>query len=486
MSANTNRRLKLLPVLLLAMAGSVVGYIVALSGLTPLTTPLTEIREDPLPHHIPKYHDGVSLRFAMVHDVIHERFARHGTAYYTERNRRVRQQLADEKNRITSDGKPSPAYFELIDDLGVGLSLLGKHEEAVRLMRTKLAQQEVQGLTGRELYSSYANLGTFLILWQLREGLPGDAMAKERIRESVDLVHKSIRVNPQSHFGREVWQAVIEEFLLAVIDMPEVLTQYDMIGDRLDRDIDPQQNRSLSDSFSWGRRGSRSTADYLADPNSRRWEEVKGFRTIYITEVGAEGGSYQAIKTSQHKPVPFDEPVLGIIGMWRLGGGANPHFALALGEIMLRVGQRFIAWCAYERASQMKDHVWPDPDIRQRFVDHCRGRQKVIEAQLPFGERAELRPRFEAELAFGNHYQQTYQKYEAHRIAQGASIDDPHFYDAFHAAHGPIASPLGEADKFVVKARVAGQNESLIALPSVLLFAGLFAFVGACLFRIRK
>ena len=29
--------------------------------------------------------------------------------------------------------------------------------------------------------------------------------------------------------------------------------------------------------------------------------------------------------------MPFDEPVLGVIGMWTLGGGPNPHSALALG-----------------------------------------------------------------------------------------------------------------------------------------------------------
>ena len=36
----------------------------------------------PLPHHIPKYSGNLTLRFAMVHDVIHERFPRHGPDYY--------------------------------------------------------------------------------------------------------------------------------------------------------------------------------------------------------------------------------------------------------------------------------------------------------------------------------------------------------------------------------------------------------------------
>ena len=43
---------------------------------------------------------------------------------------------------------------------------------------------------------------------------------------------------------------------------------------------------------------------------------------------------------------PFDEPTLGLVGMWTLGGGANPHFAMALGHLMESVQQRRIAWDA--------------------------------------------------------------------------------------------------------------------------------------------
>src|ERR1700684_513324 len=46
-----------------------------------------------LPHHVPKYAGGVSFRFAMAHDVIHERFARHGPAHYRERDRITREKL---------------------------------------------------------------------------------------------------------------------------------------------------------------------------------------------------------------------------------------------------------------------------------------------------------------------------------------------------------------------------------------------------------
>src|SRR4051812_48843884 len=61
-------------------------------GHTP--DPRVNAEYTPLPHHVPKSRGGVALRFAMVHDVIHERFPKHGPAHYRERDRLTREQLA--------------------------------------------------------------------------------------------------------------------------------------------------------------------------------------------------------------------------------------------------------------------------------------------------------------------------------------------------------------------------------------------------------
>src|SRR3954469_24293383 len=78
----------------------------------------------PLPHHVPKYPGGVSFRFAMVHDVIHERFPKHGPAFYRERERLTR----GKRETLQLD---DPAGFPLMDDLGAGLERLGRSGEAV-------------------------------------------------------------------------------------------------------------------------------------------------------------------------------------------------------------------------------------------------------------------------------------------------------------------------------------------------------------------
>jgi hypothetical protein len=303
--------------------------------------------------------------------------------------------------------------------------------------------------------------------------MAGDAAAKKNLKEGLDFIHKSIEVNPEAHFGREIWQAVTAEFMLAVMETPELLLQYDMVGNRLDSAVDPSRRRSIGDSTGYSGYGDeRWVAAYLQ--NQRYERHPSRLRQQYITHVGAEDGWGDAVATSHRKPVPFDEPTLGIIGMWRLGGGANPHFALALGEIMLRVGQRYIAWCAYERAAMMADKLWPDPSIQKGFVEHCRKRQGIVEAQLPRQDRVEIRPRFVAELEYGQAYQKAYQDYEAAQISRNVSLDDPQFYDAFFTQHAPIASPLGEADKFVVEPQSFRGN-----WPPIVFFAGLAAFLGA-------
>src|SRR4051794_32661560 len=187
------------------VAGSVGG---TLGSIMPRREKFSFLAErTPLPHHVPEYPGGLSFRFAMVQDVIHERFAKHGPAHYRERNRLDRAKLA-------ALAPEDPARFALADDIGAGLERLGRSAEAVSIMRDKLEDQRRKGYTGRDLYTSYANLGTFLIHGSYKQAVAGDQAAREQFREGVDFVRKSVEVNPEAHFGRERWQAVIAEYLL--------------------------------------------------------------------------------------------------------------------------------------------------------------------------------------------------------------------------------------------------------------------------------
>ncbi len=480
------------------------GFVGAVFGITigillGLPTRQVTNRVLPYPHLVPKSAGGVSLRFAMVHDVIHERLPRHGAAFYKERNRRTRLAL-DELKATSPPDRPSQRAFDLTNDLAVGLEMAGDHEAAIQLMREKLKLQLALDLHRSELYSTHANLGTFLILGPFRTVRPGNEKDKAILREGLKCIQTAIDINPESHFGREVWQAAIIEYMIALYDQPDLLLTVDMVGnqmnDRLsDGGYSPLTDFKVTKSGAghhlkrWGSnyggiKLAEVAAEYVRHPDA--WEKTKhardGITRLDLSKARRVADEPKKESNPDVVPpmpsVPFDEPVLGIVGMWRLGGGAHPYFAVALGETMLRVGQNYIAWTAFERAARLANFAWPDPKLQQQFTTHCRARQSAIEAKLSPDEVSRLRPSFDVELAFGQDYQRAYQQYEEERITAGASIEDPHFYSVFDAQRGPIASPLGHADWFHIDSgEPVPTGISVVGLS--LLLAGIFALLGA-------
>jgi hypothetical protein len=80
-----NPAIRVLTVLGMALMGFVTGNIFANKPwdrdvLVP--TGYQDVARDfPLPHHVPQYAGGLSFRFAMIHDVLHERFEKHGAEW---------------------------------------------------------------------------------------------------------------------------------------------------------------------------------------------------------------------------------------------------------------------------------------------------------------------------------------------------------------------------------------------------------------------
>ncbi len=445
------------------LLGAIAGALLAES---PATQPFELIvtRRHPLPHLVDKYPGGFALRFAMVHDVIHERFPKHGDDYYRERNRLARAGL-DKLAKSSTTRQPTQAEWNLMDDLSVGLVHLGQFDEAIAIMRSKLARQQALNITGRDLYSTYANLGTAMMIDALTRAQAGVDFTDE-LSQSLPLIKQSIEVNPMAHFGREVWQVVLGEYLLAAANDKNFMGKFDMVGDSLEFVGNPVHaarfNRDL----------------YEGIESSEMTEEKRAKFRGSITELWIDPAWEAKIPSFVKSPYPFDEPALAIVGMWRYGAGANAHFSLALAEIMSRVGQNHIAWCAYERTVRFLN-----PTRNEGLIRYCRLRQETISGLLDESSDAVLRPAFEADLRAGLNYQAAYQEYEAKAVQSGKSVDDPHFYDSFLAEHGDIASPPGEADYTI-------EHETPIAIGQITsrrivlgcLLAGLLAFSWA-LFR---
>lgn len=464
----------------------------------------------PEPYLAPQLPEGTALRMAMVHDVLHERFNRHGPAWFEARNRRTRDAL-DEIER--SDDTGSPRHLELLDDLAVGLERVGKVADAIELMRGKLELQRETEASWEQwfasdpeptergpleeadlaLYRTYANLGTFLIHDAFPKAIAGDRGARDGMREGLEALRKAVAINPRAHFGRENWQIVAAEFLLAAFDRPELLLEYDLVGHRLDA---PLPKSAAAHRAGWGGFWkSLPPADRSmkrisqSEPFPERDRLRRQIRTGWVTHTGAEPGWTEAVGGTHRVPVPFDEPVLGILGMWTLGGGANPHFALALAGTMERIGEWELAWKAYQRASDLSDRFWPRDDIREGLVALCRTRQKQLVERIaleePSGTGAEaadrLRQEFHRSLDRGEQFQKALAAFESEQIAAGHPLHDRHFYRPFSEEHGQIASPVGDEDFVALEHRRGLQS----AVPAAMLYGGLGSVLGLALARKR-
>lgn len=512
--------------ILMILVSSFTGWIAWLSvSIIPHRKPSIVLYEDdpdqprfppidqPAAHLVPATPGGTALRFAMVHDVIHERYLKHGAAYFQARDARSQAVLDRENARVTEGSVPSAAWLDALDDLGVGLERQGKSDQAIMAARRKLeilpryapepqpTQVQAKAPTASpspealQWYRAHANLGTFLIHASFTAARQGDLDAQARLREGLGHIEKAIEINPGAHFGRENWQVVIARFLLDAIQRPELLTQQDFLGNR----FDSQDFQSFPGSMLEGHMEQflpdPDLIELAADPNAGAETRARMARTRQaIKKVGAEKDFDGKLVGPLRLPVPFDEPVLGILGMWTLGGGPNPHFAQALGEIMLRVGQHRIAWCAYERAAEMADRFWPDPEIQRLFTEHCRRRQELALAVEQSTRRGlaslrgmreprkldpdQLRAQFRSELAHGQKIQAKFQEFEQQWLSShGPDADLSQISGAFLRANGPISSPVGRAD--VARSRPNPTLELINRLPSVML--GLAIGAGFCL-----
>jgi len=467
----------------------------------------------PAPHNLPKTAGGTALRMAMVHDVIHQRYFLHSAAYYNRRNEDCRKKLGEKFASLedpaaepSKDLRPTLAEYALIEDLAVGLERTKQYPPAIAIQRKKLAWQhdleqawlaEKTKLAGKPaplplspehqaLYGTYVNLGTFLMLDSLGPAIGGDPQGKAQLKESIDWVRKAIEINPDSHFGREIWQVVIGEFLLAAVDKPEILTQYDMCGNALKGVLATNEGAQLPFNREWlefylsQARSPGFSAPF--DPRADDQPELrKQLRDRWIAHIGGTPDMNPLVPDLPKDPVPFDEPTLAILGMWMLGGGPNPHFSLGLAETMGRVGERDLAWKAYERTRQMSAGFWSDPAICKAIDEHCAARQLALGVGEPTASR--LKEQFDKDLAAGLAYQKAQADFEAARIVEGIALDDPTFYVPFFAKAGRISSKVGTAD--LVKTPRWRFSLPRV-LPAVLFYGGLGSLVGLLIVRMKR
>jgi len=123
-------------------------------------------------------------RFPGAHELIVGHFLRHSPAYYQWR-------IKDRSKKPESDRSPQD-----YDDIAVAYEKLGQHEKAIATIEDKIKRWPDEGR-----YESEANLGTFLI-------------HAGRLNEGLGHVKAAIKINPDAHFGREVFQQLLVEYVI--------------------------------------------------------------------------------------------------------------------------------------------------------------------------------------------------------------------------------------------------------------------------------
>lgn len=262
-------------------------------------------------------------RFPGALELITGKFLRHSAAFYEWR-------VADRRRRLAE----KPGDLALRDDLAVALDKLGRHDEAIAVAREteKLAPDR---------YETHANLGTFLI-------------HAGRLEEGLKHIDRAIAINPDAHFGREVYQRHLVAY---------VLEKRRMAGGRVPLPLARSEGpfEALHGDF----------ADYLrrqlpGPPETLPLEERR-----------------KALK--------------GVLGMMRFGRHDSPVLLEAAAHLLsnnpfdVREDAKALAARAYLRAAAAVD----DPAARKAYRALA---EEVLRAQLERGKRVTLAA-VEAQLA---------------------------------------------------------------------------------------
>ncbi len=225
-------------------------------------------------------------RFPEINELIAGKFLRHSPEFYQWR-------IKDRENRL----RQSPDSLALYDDLAVSYSKLENNKKAIEVILRK--EKLKPGM-----YETYANLGTFYIHdGQLEKGL--------------EYINKAIEINPNAHFGREIYQKHLVEYIL--------MKKKNNDGKLLL----PLSNHTYSEIETPVKQNKNKTEEekQKEDINRQNFEEFLRKRFRYDTK---DRDSIIKLYTKVYKP----KVIQGITGMMKFGNHDSPILLEALGDIL--------------------------------------------------------------------------------------------------------------------------------------------------------
>ncbi len=255
-------------------------------------------------------------RFPEAHELIVGNFVRHSAVYYVWR-------IADRSKKPTEERTPLD-----YDDIAVAHDKLGSHDKAIETIHEKMERFPNEGQ-----YESEANLGTFLIHnGQLEEGLVH--------------INKAIEINPDAHFGREVYQKLWVEYLLE-----------------------------------------QATPSDIADETENRIHAVGFARYVFRARQ----------PKSEEQLAEMQAAVKGVLGMMRFGHYDSPILLTALGDLLcvsdfnLSDDATMLASRAYLKASYETDDPAKAAQLRARAEIAIQNFHEKDFSEIEWGLKEEIK-----------------------------------------------------------------------------------------------
>jgi len=311
-------------------------------------------------------------RFPTTLELITGKFLRHSSDFYEWR-------VEETSDRL--ELQPTP---ELYDDLAVAYEKLGRTDEAIRIIEQKASLYP-------GLYSTHANLGTFFFhAGNYESGL------KE--------IDKALAINPDAHFGREVYQKRLVEYLLS-------------------------------------KRPGGSMALPLSDDTPSQFSPT-GFGSFVIPQQPSE-------LTTQDKMLVLEDALKGVLGMMKFGNYDSPVLLEVLGDLLVSQSPSSDAKQLAARAYLKASYGATDPRAKKAY-------RKKADAALKYQTRnktsnkelsvAELERQFKDELEDAQSWYETLVRDEQLWIDNGVNVQeafDNKYYEApivLPAASGPFSA----------------------------------------------
>jgi tetratricopeptide (TPR) repeat protein len=306
-----------------------------------------------------------------VAEVLAGKWERHSPFFYEHR---VKTMTA----RLEKDPGDLAAY----DNLAVAYEKLGKPDEAIAVM---LKKEKVK--PGE--YTTEANLGTFYL-------------HSADFENGIAHIRTALEINPDAHFGREKYQLMAAEFLLAAKLDPAAVDRGSFIVPELMEERDRARLKN------------EGRAAYLE----------------FLERM--ERGVRRDVDAAREKTAG---PIDGVVGMIRFGTGTSPHLYHALGDLLAYRGDRHLASRAYRRAIQY-NHPEPGP-----LAEAIRSVEAAVEhpEQLSEGLIAQ-------EQAAAEAWVKAYQRYEDDLIRAGREPKTEADYAPFYAQYGSARPPVSTGD----------------------------------------